>query len=54
MTAMRRLATALAALGLAGSLLAACSAARIDVGHERRVVLPALPTAAKAWAPTGT
>jgi len=44
----RRLLAAVAALALAGSLLAACSSARIDVGTADESCYQALPTAAKA------
>lgn len=45
---MRRLAAALATLGLAGSLLAACSSARIDVGTSDESCYLTLPVAADA------
>jgi len=45
---VRRLAGALVALGLAGSLLAACSSARTDVGTSDQSCFRALPTASEA------
>ena len=48
MSAVRRLAIALATLGLAGTLVAACSSARTDVGTSDESCFRAIPTASEA------